>query len=300
VRSALAWLALVVLATPAGAAGLAGAGRWPVASTTVVFTRDGRTLPTEVWYPARTAARDVPPRRGRFPLVLVVHGHCGFRTNYEYLTTALAAAGFVVAAPDFPGFTKADCDAGLPIGDVAGDVPRDLEAMRAAFAGAAPPVEAFRRAVRARFTGAVGHSLATIGVLPPAPRFRAVVVLAPIGSPWKTSDFLPIARPARAVMAIGGTADTTLPFASQTAPLFDVLPAPAYLVKIVGGTHSGFTDMDSRLDPAALARQEALVVRYATAFFQRHLKGRKRFGRYLKPADAAAQGPDVELTARLR
>jgi predicted dienelactone hydrolase len=300
VRPALAWLAVLVLALPAGAAGLPGDGRWPVGTTTVVFARDGRTLPTELWYPARAAARDAPPRRGRFPLVFVVHGHCGFRTNYEYLTTALAAAGFVVAAPDFPGFTKTDCDAGAPIGDVAGDVPPDLEAMRAAFAGAAPPVEAFRRVVRARFAGAVGHSLATVGVLPPAPRFRAVVVLAPIGSAYGPSAFLPVSRPARAVMAIGGTADTTLPFASQTAPLFDVLPAPAYLVKIVGGTHSGFTDVDSHLDPAALVRQEALVVRYATAFFQRHLKGRRRYARYLKSADAAAQGADVELTARLR
>src|SRR5262245_5613173 len=77
-----------------------------VTTLTLVDATRGRTLVTEVWYPARTVGRDAVPRRGRYPLVLTAHGYCGFRTNYEYLTIALAARGFVVAAPDFPEFTK--------------------------------------------------------------------------------------------------------------------------------------------------------------------------------------------------
>src|SRR5262245_24978404 len=57
---------------------------------TIVDTSRGRTLGTEVWYPAARAGRDAPMRRGRFPLVLIAHGFCGFRTNYEYLATHLA------------------------------------------------------------------------------------------------------------------------------------------------------------------------------------------------------------------
>ena len=73
-----------------------------------------------------------------------------------------------------------------------------------------------------------------------------------------------------------------------------------FLVKIVGGTHSGFTDMDSRLSAEQLARQQALTRRYATAFLRRYLARDRRFARFLAPADAAAEGTDVELTARSR
>ena len=71
-------------------------------------------------------------------------------------------------------------------------------------------------------------------------------------------------------------------------------------MKIVGGTHSGFTDMDSRLSAAQLARQQTLTRRYATVFLRRYLARDRRFARFLAPADAAAEGADVELTARLR
>src|ERR1051325_10980553 len=60
------------------------AGRFAVGVTTRTFvdvTR-GRTLVTEIWYPADTGGRDVPPRSGSHPLVLMAHGNCGFRTNY--------------------------------------------------------------------------------------------------------------------------------------------------------------------------------------------------------------------------
>ena len=72
------------------------------------------------------------------------------------------------------------------------------------------------------------------------------------------------------------------------------------LVKIVGGTHSGFTDVDGHLAPAALARQQALVARYATAFMKRYLAREPSFGRFLTAADAADRGTDVAVTARLR
>ena len=102
------------------------------------------------------------------------------------------------------------------------------------------------------------------------------------------------------VLVVGGTADTTLAFDLFAAPFFAALPAPAFLVKVIGGTHSGFTDMDSHLSAAQLARQQALTRRYATAFLRRYLARDRRFARFLAPADAVAEGTDVELTARVR
>jgi hypothetical protein len=67
-------------------------------------------------------------------------------------------------------------------------------------------------------------------------------------------------------------------------------------VKIAGGTHSGFTDVDRSLTADALARQEGLARRYATAFLERYLVGQRRFARFLGPADASKQG-GVEILA---
>jgi len=82
--------------------------------------------------------------------------------------------------------------------------------------------------------------------------------------------------------------------------IFAALPAPAFLVTLVGGTHSGFTDVDARVTPGQLARQQAITRRYAVAFLERYIGGRRGQARYLTPEDAAREGMDVELTARAR
>lgn len=66
-----------------------------------------RALTTTVWYPATgraggSARRDAPVAAGRFPIVLFSHGLRGLPANYQQVTTRLAAAGFVVAAPAYP------------------------------------------------------------------------------------------------------------------------------------------------------------------------------------------------------
>src|SRR5262249_3656688 len=100
-------LLLCTLALPAGAASdPASPGSLAIGVTTVdvVDASRNRTLGPEVWYPARIPGRDARMRGGRRPLVIVVHGHCGSRTNYTYLTTHLATRGYLVAAPDLPRF----------------------------------------------------------------------------------------------------------------------------------------------------------------------------------------------------
>ncbi len=81
---------------------------------TLKFTRGDRALPTTVWYPATGKAggsprKDAAAAAGRFPVVLFSHGLHGLPTNYQQLTTRLAAAGFVVAAPAYP-FTNRDAN----------------------------------------------------------------------------------------------------------------------------------------------------------------------------------------------
>jgi predicted dienelactone hydrolase len=291
----------LVLVFLLGGAGSAAAHPVGVATLALDDALRGRRLVTEVWYPARATGRDAAPRTGRFPLVLVAHGNCGFRTNYEYLTVPLAAEGFVVAAPDFPGFNKAVCDAGAEApGDIARDPEGDLIFLRTVLHDRTGPGARFARHVRGRRAGLVGHSLGGYVVLRAAiadPAFSVVAALAPLAA-FRRDDFAHVS-PRRTLLLAGATGDRTLPYATVTAPLFALLPPRAYLLEIVGGSHSGFTDDDSTLAPAALARQQALVRRYVIALFARWLAHHRRAARTLTPEDAAAQGPDVALTVRL-
>src|SRR5262249_7511537 len=76
---------------------------------------------------------------------------------------------------------------------------------------------------------------------------------------------------------------------------FGGLVAPAFLVTIAGGTHSGLTDMDASLTPEQLACEQMLARRYVVAFIERYLAHERGFARFLVPADAAAEGTDVAL-----
>jgi predicted dienelactone hydrolase len=298
----------MLLVGPAGAASRldpGSPGRFPAGETTLTLadaTR-GRTLVTEVWYPAvatARATRDAPPRRGRYPLVLVAHGNCGFRTNYEFLTRHLARRGFVVAAPEFPGFNKALCDAGGPTFGLTDGPPEDLAFLARVLRDRRGPAAAVARLVRGRRTGLVGHSLGGLAAINAARSSRdltAVVALAPLVGAGTAAPFDGL-KPPRSFLVVAGTADTTLRPPATAVPFFQALPAPAWLVTITGGTHSGFTDVAAGMSPVALLRQQALVARYATAFLEGVLANRRRMRRFLTPADAARQGADVSLVVR--
>jgi hypothetical protein len=196
-----------------------GTGRYAVGVTTltVTDTSRGRTLVTEVWYPATTSGRDTAPARGRFPLVLLAHGSCGFRTNYEYVTEPLASFGFVVAAPDLPGMTRADCVGGLPQGNYLVDSPLDLSFLRRTFAVVAGPLATH---VRTRRAGLVGSSLGGAAVMNAAiadTHFPAVVGLSALATAPKGEAFVGL-RPRRAVLAFGGTNDRLLPPRTSPCP----------------------------------------------------------------------------------
>ena len=295
----LVGLALLMLASAVAAAPLdpSADGPFEVGVTTMTFVdaARARTLVTEVWYPATAAGRDAPLHGGRFPLVLAAHGYCGFRTNYEYLTIPLAARGFVVAAPDFPDFTKSVCDTGTPVADLV-EAPKDLSFLRQVLHDRAGPAAALARRLRGRRTGVVGHSVGGAAAVTAAiadASLRAVVALAPIaGAP--EGETLADLRPRRAVGVVVGTAD---PLLALDRAFFGALAPPGFLVTITAGTHSGLTDMDSHLTPEKLAREEFLARRYAVALLERYLARNRRFAPFLTASDAAAQGPDVVLTA---
>lgn len=297
------WMAGLVLAAPVLAAPIdpSGPGRWPVGTATVDLVDAGRArvIRTEIWYPSRAPGRNTPFARGRYPLIVFAHGNCGTRDNYEYLTTHLAAHGFVVAAPDIAGYVERDCTpnpAGTPRLD---DPWQDLSYVRAAFRDRASPVGAFRALLRGQRTGVGGHSLGGVwaqNALLADKHFAVAALLATL----PIEEKLRFPAPRRTTLVVGGTGDELLPYDAFSVPLFESLPAPTYLVKVVDGTHSGFTDVDDDASRSALARQQAIVARYVTALFERALAGRASSARYLTAVDAQQFGADVSLTPRRR
>ena len=297
---------LVLAALLAGAAPRAGAapvdpsedGSHAVGVATLVLedaTR-ARTLELEVWYPAAVAGRDAPIERRRHRLVVLLHGHCGSRTNYGSLATALASFGFVVAAPDLPGVAAPGCQGGSDPPEPAADVAFVVRTLR----DRDGPAAEFARALRRGRYGLLAHSAGALVSLETCLADRDARVAALL-APLAAIDGAEIAalRPRLAILAAGATGDTRIPYES-TAAFFEDLAPPAFLVKIVGGSHAGFGEDDGALSPEELARQHHLVRRYVTAFVLRYLGRERRVSGVLSPADAAAQGPDVELVERRR
>jgi predicted dienelactone hydrolase len=163
-------------------------GPYPVGVTTISVESAGRTLPVEVWYPARgggsaaeyvlqigvlelarfqsplSARRDgrLDRRGAPYPVVVFSHGNGGLRLQSVYLTEYLATHGFVVAAPDHVGNTFAEMVNSANAIEAAeaaklrpGDVSRSLDAVLAASAESGGELGG---AADSEHVGVAGHS----------------------------------------------------------------------------------------------------------------------------------------------
>ena len=289
-RRILTALFAIALGTSAlGAPDPARPGRLALGVTTAE-TRDeargNRLLRVEIWYPARRSGRDAEPLRGRHPLVLIAHGLCGSRLYYDYLATHLASHGFVVAAPDFVGVTRAACDAGPPVLSF-DDLSRDLSFVARQLHDADGPLGTWARHVRGTATGIIGNSLGGIAVVEAARRdssFTAIVGLAAAVTPAAAAPLVGL-TPRRAWIMMGATGDDLVSFTASTRPFFEGLPAPAFLVRFTGGSHTGFSDENPEITPDPRQAQHDATTRFATPFFLKYLAHRSKFARHLRASD---------------
>lgn len=263
-------LAVTLLLLPALAA-----ARCPEGATTAAFTapgafgvgvrtlalfdparmtqgQPGRTLTTEVWYPAEsgspTPVRDVAlAGDGPFPLVVSSHGLLDNRNGESYVTTLLASHGFVVAAPDFP-LTRGGLPGAPDMTDTQNQ-PGDLsfvidELLRLS----GTPGEWLEGGVKPHRIGATGLSLGAVTTLlftyhPELRdrRVRAALPVAPGGACAFTPQFFATRRPR--LLVLSGEQDLLVPFATHVAPLTGLVRSRFQLVKLVAGTHTGFAGL---------------------------------------------------------
>jgi fermentation-respiration switch protein FrsA (DUF1100 family) len=200
--------------------------------------RQGRALPTTVWYPTGAA--------GPFPLIVFGHGLGAAPDHYSALLSSWAAAGFVVAAPAFP-LTSAGSD--QVIDDIPNQ-PADVSfVLTQVLALAATPGDVLDGLVDPGRITMAGHSagaMTTIGLLSGCcadSRITSAVVLA--GSPmFFGTDF---ERPGVPMLFEHGTDDQSIP-PTDGEKVYRAAPADKAAVLLLGAGHSA--PYDDPTDPA--------------------------------------------------
>jgi dienelactone hydrolase len=214
---------------------------YAIASDTITLVDPSRPSPARGSVPGsstrtlRTVVRRPVDAPGPLPLVVFGPGFDTTPETYEPLLDAWAAAGYLVAAPDFPG-----SGSDLPGPPTESDIPeqaRDLSfVVSSLLGGREGPVDPARIAVAGHSDG--GSSVVVLAEHPGYgdPRISAYLVLAGqipdgVAGPWD-------AQPAGALLCIVGTADQYGNLSLTTAA-YDSAHMPKALVTVPGGDHEG-------------------------------------------------------------
>jgi predicted dienelactone hydrolase len=228
----------------------------------------GRTLPTDLWYPAAPTATGSPadhpfgrphdatveaePLDAPAPLAVFSHGNSGLRRQSTFLTTHLASWGIAVVAPDHTGNTfpemmriRSDDERIAVHRSARAQRPNDaLAALDAALSGrfGEVPLDGSRVA-------ALGHSFGgwTATKLPGLDeRISAICALAPASEPFVgrrayAPGELPFPRPIPTLI-VAGIDDVLVDLETSIAPLVARLGAPRTLVGVEAADHFHFCD----------------------------------------------------------
>jgi dienelactone hydrolase len=232
----------------------------PTAANGAAPGSDVRTLHTAIYYP------DAP---GRFPLIVFSHGLGALGRLYFVILEAWAAAGYVVAAPDFP-LSRAGAPGGATSDDYVNQ-PADVrfiidEMLRLD----ADPSSGLHGRIAGERIGAAGQSLGglttfgvTLNTCCRDPRIDAAVPMA--GLLWPFPDGAYDGAGAPPTLVIHGDADDTVPY-SEALTAYATLHAPKALLTLIGGGHI-LPYVGSSDRPAQLA-----IIDASTAFFDLFLK----------------------------
>ncbi|MCH9682409.1 MAG: alpha/beta fold hydrolase [Deltaproteobacteria bacterium] len=257
-------------------------GPYPVGHTTLDIDDPivaGRVLPSHIWYPAAAfdesalvayelfgsggfglqlpselAQGDVPASsEGPFPLVLFSHGGGSMAVQSTLLCETLASHGFVVVAPNHPGSTLSDTQAGTqaPLGAAAADRPRDVRTVLDAMEVLdADEISLLFGLIDEQHVGVAGHSFGGFTALAAAGGYEAsgsrpdprVDAIAPIGASTTLLSQADIAAVDLPTLFVTGTDDFLLE--SDVVPAFTTMSAqPRYRVDVEGANHYHFANV---------------------------------------------------------
>jgi predicted dienelactone hydrolase len=234
-----------------------------------------------------------PARNVRAPLVIFSHGFHGSSTQSVFLLKALAAAGYLVLAPNHKdalggnagsiqrpevAFRHPESWTDATYRDRAEDITDLLKALKSG--------DPWAREIEWTEVGLVGHSLGGYTVLGLAggwPRWRiadvkAVIALSPYAAPFIRHRSLGALRVP--VMYQGGTRDIGIsPSLGKGGGAYDLTGSPAYYIEFLGAGHFAWTDL--------IPHYQSSISEYCLAFFNKYLRDDRTVDPAMRRADVA-------------
>lgn len=223
-----------------------------------------RDLPLYIWYPGQVVMTDggyppessdakLDPKGGPYPLAIFIHGFSGLSQQSTFLTQALAAKGYIVAAANFPQTYlltpggPSDADDQQQVGD-ASFIADQL------FAKSKDSSDPLYSALdEAAGYAVIGHSSGGAVTLDAAyslgshdARVKGIVALAPDACFFSSAMFASRDVP---MMLIAGTDDRYNPPEVNAKRAYSLATkSTRWLAMLTGGTHLFFTDFDTTDD----------------------------------------------------
>jgi dienelactone hydrolase len=245
----------------------------PTAANGSEPAKDSRTLRTTVYYPAAGAPGGpaqigAPPASGRrFPLIVFAHGFTAIGKIYFTTLQAWAAAGYVVAAPDFP-LSSGSAPGGPSAGDYINQPADESFVIDQLLELNGDTASVLHDLIDAEHVGASGQSLGGMTTFGLAfntccrdPRIDAAAPMAGRLAPFPAGEYRAEIGPP--LLIIHGDADDTVDYASAIEA-YDLLLPPKLLLTHEGGGHI----LPYVGSNAALAA----TIEASTAFFDLFLK----------------------------
>jgi fermentation-respiration switch protein FrsA (DUF1100 family) len=258
------------------------AGTYEVGEQDLPFTEPGHTGPTgeyvrhrklvtQIWYPRAQRSAGAQPARGPFPLVVFAPGYEKCIGTYEDLLKSWAAAGYVVAAVNFPLTSCSAAAAGTADEADLVNQPHDMSyVLDSLLKLNAQPNNALSGLLNPHEVAAAGQSDGgdTVAALAANTcctdnRLKAVAVLS--GAEWSPMPGRYFAHGAPPMLIVQGSADLiNRPWTS--VQLYDADQAhDRYYLDLIGATHM--------MPYAGTNHVERLVARVTLAFFDRYVLG---------------------------
>jgi len=229
-------LSLIVLLFTAGA-GLLRAQAYQVGHMQVTYTdpaRGGRSIQTEIYYPAATAGTAVPLSAGNFPVIVFGHGFVMTWDAYQNFWTDLVPKGYILAFPRTEGNFSPNH----------GEFGKDLAFLITKLQSeGADPASVFYNHVAAT-SAVMGHSMGGGSAFLAAENNTGITTMISFAAANTTPSAITAAASITVpTLVFSGENDCVAPAGQHQVPMYDSLASACKtFISVKGGAHCEFAE----------------------------------------------------------
>lgn len=245
-----------------------------IGSTSITFNdpaRSGRSIPTEIYYPATSAGTNTSPATGPHCLVVFGHGFLIGYAQYQWLANTLVPNGYIVAFPDtetgFPSHGDFGDDIAFLVGAIQAEGANASSVLLGAV-GTKSAIGGHSMGGGASFLAAAGNTGidALFNFAPAETTPSAIGAASTVGVP---------------TLVFEGTDDCVTPSAGNSGDMYTNLSTVCHsLISITGASHCQFANSDFICGLGQIGcggnisqgAQESEVITYLLPFLDYHLK----------------------------